>query len=80
MEKRGEYYGDVQKWVEKVIDSCVTYEQTTTAERLVSNFDKRLFNKFPDMYWQLFYYEVINPLESKLKNKQEELLNENVEQ
>jgi hypothetical protein len=80
MEKRGEYYGDVQKWVEKVIDSCVTYEQTTTAERLVSNFDKRLFNKFPDMYWQLFYYEVINPLESKLKNKQEELLNKNVEQ
>jgi hypothetical protein len=80
MEKRGEYYGDVQKWVEKVIDSCVTYEQTTTAERLVSNFDKRLFNKFPDMYWQLFYYEVINPLESKLKNKQEELLNENVGQ
>jgi hypothetical protein len=80
MEKRGEYYGDVQKWVEKVIDSCVTYEQTTTAERLVSNFDKRLFNKFPDMYWQLFYYEIINPLESKLKNKQEELLNENVEQ
>jgi hypothetical protein len=80
MEKKGEYYGDVQKWVEKVIDSCVTYEQTTTAERLVSNFDKRLFNKFPDMYWQLFYYEVINPLESKLKNKQEELLNENVGQ
>ena len=80
MEKRSEYYGDVQKWVEKVIDSCVTYEQTTTAERLVSNFDKRLFNKFPDMYWQLFYYEVINPLESKLKNKQEELLNKNVEQ
>jgi hypothetical protein len=80
MEKRGEYYGDVQKWVEKVIDSCETYEQTTTAERLVSNFDKRLFNKFPDMYWQLFYYEIINPLESKLKNKQEELLNENVGQ
>ena len=80
MEKRGKYYGDVQKWVEKVIDSCVTYEQTTTAERLVSNFDKRLFNKFPDMYWQLFYYEIINPLESKLKNKQEELLNENVGQ
>ena len=80
MEKRSEYYGDVQKWVEKVIDSCVTYEQTTTAERLISNFDKQLFNKFPDMYWQLFYYEIINPLESKLKNKQEELLNENVEQ
>ena len=80
MEKKGEYYGDVQKWVEKVIDSCVTYEQTTTAKRLVSNFDKQLFNKFPDMYWQLFYYEVISPLESKLKNKQEELLNKNVEQ
>ena len=80
MEKRSEHYGDVSKWIEKVIDSCETYEQTTTAERLVSNFDKRLFNKFPDMYWQLFYYEIINPLESKLKNKQEELLNENVGQ
>ena len=80
MEKRSEYYGDVQKWVEKVIKSCKTYEQLTTAKRLVSNFDKQLFNKFPDMYWQSFYYDVINPLESKLKNKQDELLNENVGQ
>ena len=42
MKKRSEHYGDVSKWIEKVIDSCETYEQTTTAERLVSNFNNQL--------------------------------------
>ena len=80
MEKRSEHYGDVSKWIEKVIDSCETYEQTTTAERLVSNFDKQLKRNHIEKYWREHFYNLISPLESKLKNKQEELLNENVGQ
>ena len=42
MEKRSIHYGDVAKWIEKVIDSCETYNQLITARNLVSNFRKRL--------------------------------------
>ena len=80
MEKRSEHYGDVSKWIEKVIDSCETYEQLTTAERLVSNFNKQLKIKQIEKYWREHFYNLISPLESKLKNKQEELLNETVGQ
>lgn len=80
MEKRSKHYGDVSKWIEKVIDSCETYEQTTTAESLVSNFNKQLKIKQIEKYWREHFYNLISPLESKLKNKQEELLNENIGQ
>ena len=42
MEKRSTHYGDVQKWIEKVIDSCETYEQTLSVRRLVWNFEKQM--------------------------------------
>ena len=42
MEKRSRHYGDVQKWVEKVIDSCETYQQTLSARRLVWNFESQM--------------------------------------
>ena len=37
------HYGDVQIWVEKVIDSCETYNQTRSARMLVWNFEKDRF-------------------------------------
>ena len=42
MENRSRHYGDVQKWIEKVIDSCETYEQTRSARVLVWNFEKQM--------------------------------------
>ena len=42
MEKRSAHYGDVEKWIEKVIDSCETYEQTHSARVLVWNFEKQM--------------------------------------
>ena len=42
MEQRSVHYGDVAKWIEKVIDSCQTWEQTKTASKLVDNFDNQL--------------------------------------
>jgi hypothetical protein len=42
MEKRSRHYGDVARWIENVIDSCETWEQTRVASRLVTNFDNQL--------------------------------------
>ena len=42
MEKRSKHYGDLQRWVEKVIDSCETYDQACSARRLVWNFEKQM--------------------------------------
>jgi hypothetical protein len=42
MEKRSTHYGDVQKWIEKVIDSCETHAQARSARSLIWNFEKQM--------------------------------------
>ena len=42
IKNRSTHYGDVQIWIEKIIDSCETYEQTRSARRLVWNFEKQM--------------------------------------
>jgi flagellar biosynthesis/type III secretory pathway ATPase len=42
MDKRSTHYGDVVKWIEKVIDSCETYQQTIAAKMLIVNFGKQM--------------------------------------
>ena len=42
MENRSKHYGDLQKWIEKIIDSCETYDQTRSARRLIWNFEKQM--------------------------------------
>lgn len=61
MENRSKHYGDVAKWVESVIDSCVTIEQVWSARELVRNFDLQLY-KYGTIRWS-----VIPPLEDKVK-------------
>ena len=48
MENRSTHYGDVAKWIEKVIDSCETYQQTFGARQLICNFEKQLKRKYPE--------------------------------
>jgi hypothetical protein len=79
MENRSTHYGDVAKWVEKVIDSCETREQTFSAMKLVSNFEKQLQRKQPEKYWREHYYNIISPLEYKLRTKRDELLKKQLE-
>ena len=74
MEKRSTHYGDVTKWIEKVIDSCETYQQTFTARKLVNNFRTQLMKNTPDKYWNSYQYSVIWPLEHKLDYKGQSLL------
>ena len=42
MENRSTHYGDVQKWIEKVIDSCETHAQARSARSLIWNFEKQM--------------------------------------
>lgn len=37
------HYGDVVRWIEKVIDSCETPKQTKSAERLVRLFEEQYY-------------------------------------
>jgi hypothetical protein len=71
MEKRSKHYGDVAKWLEKVIDSCETYQQSMTAYKLIQNFKNQLQTKYPDKYWNDYHYTVISTLEHMLQYKRE---------
>jgi hypothetical protein len=75
MENRSTHYGDVSKWIEKVIDSCETYQQTHTAKQLVTNFAKQLRTKSPDKYWNSYQYTVIHPLRDLVRIKRQSLMN-----
>jgi len=79
MENRSTHYGDISKWVEKVIDSCETYQQAFGAKQLVRNFEKQLQRKYPEKYWREHYYNVISPLESRLTTKRQQLLKQRSE-
>ena len=74
MDKRSTHYGDVAKWIEKVIDSCETYQQTHAANQLVRNFRKQLMRTKPDKYWRDYHYDVILPLESLVIYKRQSFI------
>jgi hypothetical protein len=80
MENRSTHYGDVAKWIEKVIDSCETYQQTFTAKQLVTNFAKQLRTKSPDKYWNSYQYTVIHPLNDLVRIKRQSFINKIEEQ
>ena len=75
MDKRSTHYGDVAKWIEKVIDSCETYQQTFTTKQLVRNFEKQLMRTTPDKYWRDYQYGVIWPLEARVTAKRQSFIN-----
>jgi hypothetical protein len=80
MENRSTHYGDVAKWIEKVIDSCETREQTFTVKKLISNFAKQLRTKSPDKYWNNYQYTVIDPLNDLVRIKRQSFINKIEEQ
>jgi hypothetical protein len=79
MEKRSTHYGDVAKWVEKVINSCETHEQTFGARQLIWNFEKQLKREYPEKYWREHFYNIISPLERSLTYKRDQLLEKKLE-
>jgi hypothetical protein len=70
------HYGDVEKWVRKVIDSCETYQQTFTARILVQNFEKQMRRNKVDSD---FIWSVRSSLDTTLSYKRDELLKKQLE-
>jgi hypothetical protein len=67
MEQRSTHYGDVAKWIEKVIDSCETRQQIIVARKLISNFRNQLLSD--KEYYSKYAYSVIQPLDDRLSYK-----------
>ena len=73
MENRSRHYGDVIKWIEKVIESCETREQLFGAKNLIFNFEKQLQRQSIERYWKDDHYNIIRPLESIVSDKMDVL-------
>jgi hypothetical protein len=72
MNKNEVHYGDLIKWVHKVIDSCQTSEQIRTAERLIDNFSEQPQIKQLDTH---LYFEIICDMRHKCKKIRLQILN-----
>lgn len=70
MEKRSTHYGDLQNWVEKIIDSCETYEQTRSARRLVWYFEKQMIRNKVDSN---ILYTIGGHLRDLINNKTQQM-------
>ena len=71
MENRSKHYGDVEKWVRKVIDSCETYQQIFGAKNLIDNFEKQMSRNKVD---SSLIWSVRTSLDLELTLKRNELL------
>ena len=65
------HYGDVQNWIEKVIDSCETYNQARSARMLVLNFEKQMSDNKVD---SSIRHSIGNYLRHLVSNKMGDLL------
>jgi hypothetical protein len=65
MSKNEVHYGDLIKWVHKVINSCQTRGQVKTAERLIENFSRQPQIKQLDVD---LYNEIIREMRLKCIN------------
>jgi hypothetical protein len=73
MEKRSTHYGDVEKWVKKVIDSCETYQQTFGAKSLIKNFEDQMKKNKVD---SSLIWSVSSSLYFELSLKKDEIIND----
>jgi hypothetical protein len=71
MENRSTHYGDVEKWIRKVINSCETYQQTFSARMLVRNFEKQMDRNKVD---RNLVWSVRASLDMALSFKRDELM------
>lgn len=69
-EYRSKHPGDINRWIEKVIDSCVTVKQLETARNLVHYFHRSLEKS----QRALFYRDLAKILDDKFFTLVEENL------
>jgi|688.fasta_scaffold61923_15 hypothetical protein len=68
MEKRIKSFSNIQDWIEKVIESCQTFEHTQTTKNLIYNFQKQIMEKINDHNSMI---SITQPLLLKLEKKEE---------
>ena len=71
MNNKSNHYMDVKRWVEKVIDSCITYPQTIVASKLINNFYEQMKNNNVDI---IIRSEIESELKYRLLLIQHELI------
>jgi|LakMenE18May11ns_1017448.scaffolds.fasta_scaffold9605428_2 hypothetical protein len=76
MENRSRHYGDVDKWVRKVINSCETYQQTISVRSLIRNFESQMRRNKVD---RSLIWSVRASLDLELSFKRDELLKKQIE-
>lgn len=64
-------YSKITKWIQRVIDSCQTWEQTKSAFTLVSNFEKTLMK---DEDYSTFKWFTTEPLIQRIYDKRNNLM------
>jgi hypothetical protein len=78
MEAVNKHYGDVNTWIEKIIDSCDSPKQEQTIQNLINQFEKMLDNDSKlDSY---FRRTLIRNLEIRIDNKIEELFDKKIKE
>jgi hypothetical protein len=63
---RSKHPGDILIWLDKIVESCQTHQQTITARRCIRNFER--------MGFDVRYLLGANILRKKLHHKRQELL------
>jgi len=71
MEAVNKHYGDVNTWIEKIIDSCDSPKQEQTIQNLINQFEKMLDND--SKLDSNFCRTLIRNLEIRINNKIDEL-------
>jgi hypothetical protein len=74
MASKSKHYGDISNWIKKVIESCETYQQTLSANRLLHNFERQLREEYVELYWSEYQYDIIDPLSFELRDKRSRLI------
>jgi hypothetical protein len=78
MAAASKHYGDVNVWIEKIIDSCDSTKQGPTIQNLINQFEKMLDNDSKlDSY---FRRTLIRNLEIRIDNKIEELFDKKIKE
>lgn len=65
MSVKSKHPGDIQKWIETIIDSCTSYKHGNVCRALIQNFKKQVNQSHPSTGNYLYIY----PLEDRLSQK-----------
>jgi hypothetical protein len=61
----------IKKWIERVINSCNTWDQVTSAEKLVDNFKKQMVK---NEYDRMLYLPITVDLDHRISLKRRDLV------